>query len=187
MPRPGKRARETGRAMVTVLGPECRLWLAAAEGPESECADRDVREVPLAAVSGARGFPAWSAVHGLLRAGGAFGRPVSARRADTRRGLRIRLVSAEQNVCQPRALQRLPRAAFAQTEVRRQSAVFAVPRSYKVRHDGAPSSQGGYARRAVHQLPHGIAAVYGHRRTARSQFPHTATRLIEATRHDERV
>src|SRR3954467_8419168 len=105
MPRAGQCAREAGGAVVAVLGPQHWLWFAAAQGSKSYGADRDVCQVPRSAVPGARGLSAGAAVHGLLRASRAVGRFIPGRWADSGRGLRIRLVFAEQNVREPRTLQ----------------------------------------------------------------------------------
>ena len=68
-----------------------------------------------------------AAVVRSLRAGRCSPAAVPGRRPDSRRSLRIRLVPAEQDARQPRALHRLPRSAFAQAEVRGQQALHAVP------------------------------------------------------------
>ena len=99
--------------------------------------------------------------------------PVLRRRADPRRGLRVRLVPAEPHVRQRRHLQRLPRPAHAGDRVEPGTlcaschlpAKFATP---------AHHHHGRLARRAVRLVSHAGAHVHDRRRAARSQLPRAA-------------
>ena len=117
-----------------------------------------LRRLPFAARRAHGHARAGPAAPGPLPAEPAAGRPVPPRRPAARRGLRRRLVPAEQDVRQGRGLHRLPQRAHRQTQARRQCGLHAVPRDRR-RTRSSPSAAGAYDTPAHHFHKQGSAGA----------------------------
>ena len=124
-----------------------------------------LRDLPLAAEPhrGRRAPGAAALRHAETRV--AAGRALPRRRPAARRGLRVRVLPAKQDVRSRRSLHRLPQPAQRQDQGRGQRALHPVPqaggqsalpdaRAQGLRLAVASFSQGGLAGRSVRQLPH---------------------------------
>ena len=100
----------------------------------------------------------------------ARGQPLLRRRPDQGRGVRDRIVPAEQDGRAWGHLQPVPRSAHRQAARRGERAVHAVPRPADVRRRPAPLPPRRHRGRALRELPHAVAHVHGGARPPRS--PH---------------
>ncbi len=176
VPRAGEPARRAGPGELVVLGPPARLRAGEAQVAGHSLRDRDLRQVPLVPPRRPPRLSADQATAGQLRAEPAARVVLPRRRADRGRGLRLRIVPAEQDVLRGRALHELPRPALAEAEVRGERALRPVPCAGEVRHPRSPSPQAGHARGELRRVPHARNDVHGGRSAARPQHPHPAAR-----------
>ncbi|MCY1442068.1 hypothetical protein D9M71_584140 [compost metagenome] len=120
-------------------------------------------------------------------------RPLPRRRADPRRGVRVRLLRAEQDVRHGCDLPRLPRAALRPSARRGQCAVRRLPQpagqsalpqpaEEVLRRSFPPFPPGRQPRRTVRQLSHPDAHLHGGGRPPRPQLPRPASRSGRAQR-----
>ena len=117
----------------------------------------------------------------------ARGPPLLPRRADPRRGVRVRLVPAVQDVPPGRDVLGLPRPAQPEAPRAGVPGVPRLPRGAQVRGAGASLPSAGLARRRLHRLPHAHDHLHGGRSAPRSQPPHPAPGPLGEARRAQRV
>ena len=126
--RPGDRAREAQRP------------------PHLTGRDRDLRPLPCAALGRRRGLRLRPAAHADPPPGAPRRGSVLRRRPDPGRGLRVRILSPEQDAREGRELLRLPQPPRPQGGRLGGSGLRRLPRPGEIRHPGAPLPQGRLGR-----------------------------------------
>ena len=115
------------------------------------------------------------------------GPPLLPRRADPRRGLRVRLVPAVQDVPPRRDVLGLPRPAQRQAPRAREPGVPRLPLGAEVHRGHASLPPHGLARRRLPGLPHAHHHLHGRRPAPRPQLPGPPSRPLGHARRAERV
>ncbi len=165
---------DTGNAQRTPAGP------AGARG-------RDVRALPRAPRPVLRRLRARPASRRHPPGRAARRPPLLPRRPDPRRGVRVRLISAVQDVPPGRDVLGLPRPAQPEAPRAGASGVPRLPRGPEVRDAGASLPSAGLARRRLHRLPHADHHVHGGRPAPRPQPPHPAPGSLGEARRAQRL
>ena len=149
--------------------------------------DRSLRSVSLAPQRHLGRLHSRPAAARLLPAGAPDSRALPRRRSDRGRGVRVRVVSAEQDAAQRRRLQRLPQPPQPGPARFGQRPVHPLPRGDQVRRQEPLLPSARLARVDLRRVPHADDDVHGRRPAPRSQPAHPAAGPERDAGHAQRL
>src|SRR2546426_2038141 len=160
---------------------------AAHAGGPAGARGRAVRALPRAARPVLRRLRARPATGRYPPSRAAGGPPLLPRRADPRRGVRVRLLPAVEDVRPWRDVLRLPRPAQRHAPRAWEPGLSRLPYGPEVRDTDASLPRRRLARRRLRRVPHADHHLHGDRPPPRSQLPRPAAGPLGEARRAERV